>query len=262
MPTLAEVVSGFDPHAEFVVPGEWTQGRTAYGGLTAALAVVAAQHTAGDPLPPLKSAHFLLSAPVVDTATFTARRLREGRSASSVAVETVSGGQVAAHASLIFARPRPSAIEHDHIGAPTVPAPDECAPFADADAPLRPAFVDNVEMVRAGGPVPLANDGRPRFLAWVRHRGAEGVDPTIALVALADAMPPATTAAFTEWAPVSTMNWTIHVCTDELPKPTDWMLLESSSTFTRDGYSHQAMTLWDSDLRPVLQGSQTVALFA
>ncbi|MDH3006805.1 MULTISPECIES: thioesterase family protein [Gordonia] len=262
MPTLAELVSGFDPTSEFVVPTQWTQGRTAYGGLTAAMSVLAAQLTEGKPLPPLKSAQFLLSAPVVDAATFTARRLREGRSASSVAVETVSGGQIAAHASLIFAQPRPSAISHDLVGAPEVPAPEDCGPFGDASAPLRPAFVDNVEMVRAGGTVPLGDDGDPRFLAWVRHRGAEGVDPTIALVALADALPPATTAAFTEWAPISTMSWSLHICTDDLPKPTDWMLLESSSTFTRDGYSHQSMTLWDSAWRPIIQASQTVALFA
>ncbi|MEO9328959.1 thioesterase family protein [Gordonia aurantiaca] len=262
MPTLAEIVSGFDPAAEFVVPCEWTQGRTAYGGLTAAMSVLTAQRTDGDPLPPLKSAHFLLSAPVTDTATFAARRLREGRSASSVHVETVSGGQVAAHASLVFARPRPSAIAHDHVEPPSVSEPDRCPPFGDSDAPLRPAFVDNVEMVRAGGTVPLAGEHPPRFLAWVRHRGAEGVDPTIALVALADALPPATTAAFTEWAPVSTMNWSVHVCTDRLPKPTDWMLLESQSTFTGDGYSYQSMTLWDSELRPIIQGSQTAAVFA
>ena len=259
MPTLAELISGFDH--DFVVPTEWTQGRTAYGGLTAALSVHAARLTAGDELPPLKSAQFLLSAPVVDTATITARRLREGRSASSVAVETVSGGQVAAHAALIFARPRTSAIEHDLVETPAVPGPDECPDFAEPSA-MRPAFVDNFDIRKAGGASPMSNDGPPRFIAWVRHRGAEGVDPMTALVALADALPPATTAVFTEWAPISTMSWTLHICTDEVPKPSEWLLLESASTFTRDGYSHQSMTLWDSASRPVIQASQSVAVFA
>ncbi len=259
MPTLAELISGFDH--DFLVPTGWTQGRTAYGGLTAALSVHAARLTAGDSLPPLKSAQFLLSAPVVDRASITARRLREGRSATSVAIETVSGGQVAAHASLIFATPRTSAIEHDLVETPPVPGPDECPVFTEPSA-MRPAFVDNFDIRKAGGTSPMSNDGPPLFRAWVRHRGAEGVDRATALIALADALPPATTAAFTEWAPVSTMSWSLHICTDDLPKPTDWMLLESSSTFTRDGYSHQAMSLWDSARRPIIQGSQTVALFA
>jgi acyl-CoA thioesterase len=261
VPTLAELVSRFDPTCDFVVPVEWTQGRTAYGGLTAALSVHAAQLTEGGPLPPLKAAQILLSAPVVDAATITARRLREGRSATSVAVETVSGGQVAAHASLIFAAPRPRAIAHDFVVIPEVPGPDDCQAFSEASS-LRPAFVDNFDIRKAGGAGPMSNDGPPRFLAWVRHRGAEWVDPATALVALADALPPATTAVFTDWAPISTMSWTLHICTDEVPKPTEWLLLESSSTFTRDGYSHQSMTLWDSASRPIIQASQTVAVFA
>ena len=50
----------------------------------------------------------------------------------------------------------------------------------------------------------------------MRHRDAAGVDPYVALIALGDALPPAATAVFEDWAPVSTITWDVHVCRDDL----------------------------------------------
>ena len=65
MTSLAEIVSRVGAGTPVPVPETWPQGRTAYGGLTAALSVVAARQAVGDDAPPLRSAHFAFSSSTV-----------------------------------------------------------------------------------------------------------------------------------------------------------------------------------------------------
>lgn len=259
MPTLAQIIDRFDPAAGFDVPASWRQGRTAFGGLSAALALQTALRTAPSALPPLKSAHIGFIGPTDATLRFDAQVLRQGKSATSVAVDCQANGQVALRAALLFAQPRPSRIAHDFLPArPAVGGPDDARPIADGAA--TPAFVAHFDMRLAGGALPLSAAADPELLVWARHRDPGGVDPSVALVALGDCLPPAAMTCFTEPAPVSSMTWTL-----DFPQPAsagDWFLLRSASCHAEDGYSLQDMHIWDSTGRLVLWGRQTVALYA
>ncbi|NDK89712.1 thioesterase family protein [Gordonia desulfuricans] len=258
--SLAEALADFHPDAEFAIPLGWTQGRTAYGGLTAALAVAAAQRTDGVVLPQLRAAQFAFTAPAASSMTVSARRLREGRSVTSVGVETRSGDSIAAHATLIFSAPRDSAVEHDRIARPDVAGPDDC-PGLDGSSSMQPSFAGNFERRVAGGAMPVTGTEVPEIIWWVRHRDASGVDPSVALVALGDSLPPAAMTAFSDVAPISTVLWSIDVC-DEIADAAGWFLLRSSSIVSRGGYSYQSMEAWDVQGRLVMTGTQTVAIFA
>ncbi len=260
MGTLSDTVGSFAPGEEFTIPDAWTQGRTAYGGLTAALAVAATQASAEESLPPLRSAQFAFTAPASGTLSIHPRSLRRGRSATGFAVEGISAGQVASTASLIFSVVRESAVVHSVLTAPEVPGPHDCPEFPNSGA-LTPAFFRNFEVRVAGGAAPISGAELPELLCWVRHLDATGIDPDVALVALGDALPPAATTAFTDWAPISTMSWTINICADKPVDPNGWFLLRSVSAVAHSGYSAQQMTMWDADRAPVLIGTQTVAVF-
>ena len=60
------------------VPDTWMQGRTAYGGLSAALALEAAIRSQPD-LPPLRSAQIAFVGPLAGEVTVETRLLRRGR---------------------------------------------------------------------------------------------------------------------------------------------------------------------------------------
>ena len=261
MPTLAEVFNTFDAGTSFEVPESWTQGRTAFGGLTASLAVEAARRAHGPDLPPLRSAQFAFTAPAVDSVEVATRMLRQGRSTTSIMVECTSRSEVAALSTLVFARPRPSIVDHSFTARPDVPRPEDCPPFADASS-LRPAFVENFDIRRAGGSTPLSRVERPEFVAWARHLDATDVDPRVAVVALADCLAPAVTTSFVEWAPISTMTWTVHFCSDLTADPSGWFLIRSSSDHAANGYSYQTMAVYDANEVLVLTATQTVALYA
>ncbi|MGX7696264.1 thioesterase family protein [Gordonia polyisoprenivorans] len=258
--SLSEVLRAFDPAQEFAIPAGWTQGRTAYGGLTAALAVVAAQQTDGAPLPALRAAQFAFTAPASETMTVRARRLREGRSVTSVSVKTRSGDSVAAQSTLIFAGARDSSVEHTLIPRPDVAGPQDC-PSVGGRPGAQPSFTDQFERRIAGGAIPVTKAVEPEVLWWMRHRDAQGVDPAVALVALGDSLPPAAMTAFSDWAPISTVMWSIDICADEAVDPTGWFLLRSTSAVSRGGYSYQTMEAWDADGQLVMTGTQTVAIF-
>ena len=79
-------------------------------------------------------------------------------------------------------------------------------------------------------------------------------------LALGDALPPAAMTSFPEWAPISTMTWSIDLI--DLPADLDgWHLLRSTSEHARDGYSTQNMDLWDASGRHLAAGRQLIALF-
>ncbi|MBV6842713.1 acyl-CoA thioesterase II [Xanthomonas euvesicatoria] len=259
MPTLAQILDSFDPAAGFDMPGSWRQGRTAFGGLSAALALQTALRTASSALPPLKSAHIGFIGPADGTLRFAAQVLRHGKSATSVAVDCLADNQVALRAALLFAQPRPSRIVHNFLSArPAVVGPNEAKPITDSV--VTPAFVVNFDMRLAGGALPVSAATDPQLLVWARHRDASGVDPSVALVALGDCLPPAAMTCFTEPAPVSSMTWSL-----DFPQPAstgDWFLLRSVSRHAEDGYSLQDMQIWDTAGRLVLWGRQTVALYA
>lgn len=140
--------------------------------------------------------------------------------------------------------------------------PDVGAPGDHAGlvlSPDAPASLGNFDLRPAGGALPQSGAAHPELIAWVRHLDAQGLDPAVSLLAIADGLPPAAITALTERAAFSSMTWTV-----DLTEPAticDWHLLRSASMFARDGYSRQNMEIWNEAGKLILAGNQTVAVF-
>lgn len=238
-------------------PAAWSQGRTLYGGMSAALC-----HEAARPLVPaqaiLRSAQFAFVGPASGMLRLVPTLLRQGRSSSVVSVDLLAEGNLAARATFTFGSPRDSLIAFDRARFPSVPPPDDCEPlFPPGGSPA--AFFNNFDMRRAGGSA-LISGGQPDLCLWVRFRNSQTVDPGTALLALADAPPPAAMTLFPQPAAISTATWAV----DLMSAPTmidDWHLLRSTGEGAADGYAMQDMTLWDATGRRLVQGRQCVAIF-
>ncbi|WP_229635547.1 acyl-CoA thioesterase domain-containing protein [Pseudomonas syringae] len=93
----------------------------------------------------------------------------------------------------------------------------------------------------------------------VRHIDALGVDPALALNALADSLPPAVGTSFTEPAALGSAALMI-----DLPQPAvigEWFLINSFSQEAQEGYSLQDMEVCGERGRRVLWVRQTVEVF-
>lgn len=257
MPTLAEVVASLSGNPlSLDAPPSWSQGRTLYGGMTAALGWAAASRALPD-LPPLRAMQAAFIGPAAGHLTLTPEVLRQGKSATTVGVEVRGEAGLAARLTLFCGAPRPSKVAHERAAAPFAPPPDDLP--AVLKAGQGPTFAVNYDIRHVAGGLPFSG-GEPEFLMWARLKAAEGCDALVSLIALADVLPPASMPVFPEFGVISTLSWSVDF--DRLPDdPGAWYLASAISESTADGYSRQSMSLWDETGRRVLAGRQTVAIF-
>ena len=250
-------ITGHDEHFVVEAPEGWTQGRTLYGGITAALcAEVSLRRFPG--LPPLRSAQFAFIGPASGTLRLEPQLLRQGRSATITSVDCYAGDNLAARAIFTYGATRESRVAHDFAQVPEVPAPDTSESLHGAGTP---GFFHNFDIRLAAGERHLSGSKEPWMLAWVRHRDDEGVDPAVSFLALADALPPAAMITLSEPAPISTMTWHVDLCEQPPAQPGSWFLLRTSSEHAAEGYSQQIMEAWDNTGTRIATGHQTVAIF-
>lgn len=243
---------------QITVGDDWLQGRTLYGGLSAALCVEAANRMI-EGLPPLQSANFAFVGPATGQLRLTPTILRRGKSTVFISVDLTGDAGIATRATLCFGAPRTSRLSYQHLPAPQVPPPDTCKSFRPRDE--GPSFARHFDFRHAGGSLPLSGADKPELLIWLRHVDESLPNAVVPLIALADAPPPAAFSMFPEFAPISTMTWTIDMLSD-LSGPDDgWRLLLTTGDTVANGYSSQTMTVWDSTGKPLIAARQCVALF-
>ena len=232
------------------------QGRTSYGGLSGALALVAAQKLAGD-LPPLRSATVNFVGPLAGEVTVRAKFLRRGRNASWVAAEVESEAGVGLTATFVFMGPVESKLHlHEAPPPPGWLAPED-SPAFPAHRPS-PGFTQHFERRFA---TPRAADKRPELNWWVRPRDAAGLDPMVALLLTADALPPGVMPLMDGWVPVSSMTWIVNLLTPAPATRDGWWLLRAAGNSAEHGCSSQDMGIWNADGEAVVAGMQSIALF-
>lgn len=241
------------------LPEDWLQGRTAYGGLSAALCVEAALRFLAD-APPLRSAQFAFAGPAAGRLSARPSVLRRGKSSAFVGVDLEGEAGLAVRALLCFAVERASSLDHADLPAPAAADPESLPAFFEFSA--KPSFMSHFDGRLAAGARPRTPGAAPDMLVWLRHRDAAAGAGPASLMALGDALPPAAMVLFSAPTPISTMTWSIDVL-DPAPQSRDgWWLVRSRAATAQAGYSSQEMTLWGAGGRPVLAGRQTVAIFA
>ncbi|UYV36978.1 thioesterase family protein [Rhodobacteraceae bacterium D3-12] len=237
------------------VPDNWTQGRTTFGGLTAALSVAAAQRAFPD-LPPLRTMQVAYMRPASGALDLRPTLLRRGRSAAFVEVDCRSQGESAVRVTLVFGEARDSALAHD-FSHEDVPAPEDCPRFMPESAQIN--FMSNFDMRLATGAHLLSGAETPAFSVWMRLRDPGALSPIITMACLGDGLPPAAMASFDRFGPVSTITWSLDIA--HIPDTLDWVRLSSFSEQAEHGYSLQNMALHDLKGHRLGAARQNVAIF-
>ncbi|CCA93730.1 thioesterase family protein [Novosphingobium sp. PP1Y] len=238
------------------VPSRWLQGRTAYGGFSSALALVAAQQVGGD-LPPLRSAQLAMMAPLSGRIEAHAKVERQGRNATWVSAQITGDKGPAFTASFVFMGAIESTLTLDER-----PVPDDVVALEDAPpmAPdlLAPFIRDHFD-VRLG--VAMQGEREPDYCWWLRSRDWGTLDPMVEILLCGDGLPPGVLPMMPALVPVSSMHWQVNLLT-ALPQTRDgWWLLRSTGDFARHGCSSQRMAMWNAQGQAILAGMQSIALF-
>ena len=241
------------------INANWRQGRTAYGGVTTALAYGAVQKCFDD-LPPLRSMVANFIGPVGEAPIFKPRLLRRGRNVVSIYVECFSDDKLVATTTFIFGAGRPSLVSQT-LPAPQSSSPGDAEEFFPPEAlSVLPQFFSNFDVKLVGGARPLAGD-EGYMRVWARHKDVPSRSDNVAnFIALADLLPPAAMPLARTFDPISSINWTLNFL---VPPTTQdgWFEIETRMSAANEGYSSQIMRNWNSEGILVAEGMQSVAIF-
>lgn len=246
------------------IDADWLQGRTAFGGLGAAIALRAAQRVVADAgsQPPLRSVDVDFLAPIAAGAVeVQANILRAGRAITWAEATVAQDGRVATRLRAVFATARPSAVR--------VPPPT-ATPATAADAAVAmpyiegvvPRFVRNYEMRWGSGPMPFRGGSASHIDGWVRSRGPATGAP--ALLGLLDAWPAPVLGLLTAPAPASTVRWSVQLLDPEAVAALDGQQLfhyRSDAVAAADGAVTFTARLADASGRVLAISEQLAVVF-
>ncbi len=234
---------------------DWMQGRTTYGGLTAALCLESARALTDMPV---RSAQIAFVGPVAGDVVISPSVLREGRNTLFASVDMVSEKGVMARCLFAFGRARESRLDFSKLDAPQVAEPHAVPSFFGE---RRPKFAEHFNVRLAAGKPPMSGASEADMVLWLRHKDEATLYDATTLLSLADAPPPAAMSMMTEPGPISSMTWMAEFLTDTVDTTGGWFLAHHVAQTARDGYSSQSMRLWNHAGDPVMVGRQTIAVF-
>jgi acyl-CoA thioesterase len=256
---LASLQRNGDRSIDAHVPESWMQGRTTYGGLTAALSFQGALGLVDDI--PLRSAQVAFVGPVGGDIKIKPTLLRRGKNTAFVSVDVVAESGVTAQSIFAFGARRESSLHFDDMPKPETLPPEEIESFFDADRP-RPGFSRNFDMLIATGDRPISGSKEKSIGLWMRHLDPDTPQDATAILAIGDAPPPAAMSMLSVPSRISSMTWMAEFMTDEISTdPAGWYFAQHTAQLAKDGYSSQSMRLWNRDGEPILVGRQTIAVF-
>ncbi len=254
---LIESIQPQEDHWSVFIPENWMQGRTTYGGLSAALCLQGALRD-HPTLPPLRSAQINFIGPAGGAVTIHSRALRQGKSVTFVEATIVGEKGLATHAVFCFGATRDSRLGHDFKSPPQCRDVKESKDFFEQGP--GPVFTANFDCLLAQGSFPFSGSDECDHYLWIRFK--EQVEAnTTALLALGDMPPPAVLPMFKEFAPISSMNWSVNFLQTEFSTKDGWWLMRTCGEDAKQGYSSQDMQVWNSDKQLVMTGRQSVAVF-
>lgn len=259
---LASAVSVASGGARGAIHADWGQGRSAFGGLVAALGLRAIEAAGVAPGRPLRTLVMDFVAPaVVGEVALEVRALRSGRALSHAEVRVVQGGETCAVLLAAFGAARPSALAVTAPSAPPCPAPPGLArlPYV---AGVVPAFTQHFDF-RWASEGPFVGASRANVGGYIRYATPTSVD-TAALVALVDAWPAPILPMLRAPAPASSVTWALDllVAPPEGGFPSDaWWRYEADAIAAGDGYGCADARLWDESGRAVAVSRQSVVVF-
>ena len=262
-PGLVDILAKMHPDGSGLterIPDSWLQGRTAFGGLSAALLLEAVRRQHSN-LRPLRSGLINFTAPFGGKPAFTSRVLRHGRNISAIAADARDGDKVLCRATFVFGADIPGAETHEGKALPA-PKPVECPDlFGPGKAFTPPRFIRNFEIRRIDGTLPFSGVKRGHLRVWARHRAQAAHSGTVPLLCLADILPPAAMIPMTRPAINSSVNWICNFLRTNSGTGNGWHQVETALSADHNGYSSQTMRVWDMEGRLVLDGMQSVVIF-
>lgn len=243
---------------------EWSQGRSLFGGVTAALMLAKVQHILDKPRR-LRSLTVNFVAPIdaAEAVELDAEILRVGKSVVQGEVHLQQNGETAAVLLASFGEKRESKAVQDALPpAPVWIPPQEIESKKDLSG-LQLPFLRYLDLRWAEGAEAFTAAQEASFGAYTRFQNQQGAFKLPHLIALADGFPPSPSVLIGHIAPTSSLTWTLELL-NEPPQDIsldDFWQYQVRTDYAAEGYGHSEAKMWDKHGTLTLISRQTVTVF-
>jgi acyl-CoA thioesterase len=237
---------------------DWLQGRSAFGGLQAALAVQVMRELVPADVP-LRSLQVTFIAPIpASTVRMEAKILRQGKSVTQVEARLMDGDATACLVIGVFGASRESSL---HVLPPRPAIEAMATPHVLRYVPgLLPQFTQHFEASWLQGDIPFTGSNKTAQVVEVALKD-EGVADEAQVIAFADFIPPVALSMLHQPAPGSSLTWMLELFADSRGLPLSGWRIDAQLQAAQDGYTSQQVMLWGPNGAPVALSRQSMVVF-
>lgn len=242
---------------------DWGQGRTTFGGLSAALALAHMQpDTEGKTLRSV-SVSFCGALQTDKPLSLSRKVLRSGKSVSHLQSEVWQEGALCTQVNACFGSERESAIDVAHPNLCNGEAGSgQRMPFIKG---LTPEFTRHIAFSYVDGGLPFSNSKANHLKGWMRFNEGSGDMTDAHLLALIDAWPPTLLQKLKGFAPCASVTWSVEMVTplNQITPlhSTDWLWYEAEIRQAHHGYGHTEARIATADGTLLALSRQLVAVY-
>lgn len=246
----------------FEVTQDWTQGRTVFGGLIAALGVQTMRDIAGSDWP-LRAVQVNFVAPVEPgSVRFVARLLRQGKNVRQVQCHVEGPQGTAAVLVGVFGMDRESELPRKVPQQPVCNRSVEQCERMPYFKGVSPAFMQQIGFYWAEGGLPFSGSDTWQSKIWLDLQDP-ALDRELCTVMLTDAPPTPLISRFNKLVMSSSVSWALEL---RVPNPKDvhtggFWRVDIDNRACGGGYSNEQTVLWTPEGNVAAFGYQVMAVF-
>lgn len=254
---------------ELILDPTWGQGKTTFGGMSAALGLAAIER---DLMPPSSdrtplrslSVHFCGALNTDTPFTTKTRILKAGRSVVHAMAEIHQNDSCATTVTACYGAGRESNVvvtpEKRELGEP---GGGQRLPYIQG---MTPEFVKHIDFSYVSGGLPFSNSPHDHIHGWMRFSDCQSNLSEVHLVALIDAWPPTTLQKLKTIAPCASITWSLEIVTplSALEHPIagdDWLYYEADIAEAHAGYAHTTARIFTSNGTLIALSRQLVVVY-
>ncbi|MFQ3230535.1 acyl-CoA thioesterase [Reinekea sp.] len=248
--------------AQMSVPSTWGQGRTVFGGLSAALLNSAMVNELNDArLMRVQNIQFIGPLLLDEPFEIQVTHLRDGKNVTQMLAQLIQDGKIAVQAMAAFGTDRESKATYQP--EPAVLSAEPVKPNWIPQIPkVTPKFHRYIDLRIDEGGYPFTGKSNPYYRGWMRFTDASEQITDAHIIALLDVWPP-TTLQLLKWpAPASTLSWNVEF-THPHPElsASDWLAYECKTRQAGNGYAHTEATIHAPNGQLIALSRQTITVF-
>ncbi|MBU2864633.1 thioesterase family protein [Reinekea forsetii] len=244
------------------VPASWGQGRTVFGGLSAALLNSAMAYELADSRHlRAQTTQFIGPLNLDEPFLVEVEHLRDGKNVTQMQARLLQRDRVAVQAMAAFGTDRESKAKFQPEVA-VLSEPPLKPNWIPQIPKVTPKFQRYIDLKIDEGGYPFTGKSNPYYRGWMRLSTAPSVLTDAHIIALLDVWPP-TVLQMLKWpAPASTLSWNVEF-THPHPEIAndDWLAYECKTRQAGEGYAHTEATICAPNGQMIALSRQTVTVF-